>query len=220
MKNYLKLKYAEFQEEREFKKRFPDQAFHVVDRALRRSYWLDNPYRICKHYLEMRGEEDVHQYGETPLRTMYKIAHTAGITDKDHFVELGCGRGRTCFFMSHYFRARVTGIEQIPLFVNKAVRVAIRHSLLEPKFVVGDFLKTDLSDATVIYLYGTCLPDRVVQELCKKIPQHCKTISVSYPLSDYDDRFRILKKIKAQYPWGQTEVFIESCNHTVGLRST
>ena len=73
----------------------------------------------------------------------------------------------------------------------------------------GDFLKADLSDATVLYLYGTCLPEDTITSLCKKIPKGCKTISVSFPLSDYDNRFQLLKTIPAVYPWGETEVYIE-----------
>lgn len=219
MKNYLKYKLKEFKEEAAFKRSFPDKAFQAIDKALKQSYLLQNPYRVSKQFLEKRGDEDIHQYGETPLRTMYKIAYAAGITNQDHFIELGAGRGRTAFFVSHYFRCRVTGIEQIPLFVNKAEKVAISHSLIEPRFRCEDFLKTNLSDATVIYCNGTCLSDHTIFELCKKIPENCKTISVSYPLRDYDNRFHILKKIKARYLWGETEVFIESCDHSVGMRS-
>lgn len=178
-----------------------------IDLVLELLYLFHNPYQVSKNYLLWQGEEDIHQYGETPLETMRQMALAAGLTDKDHLFELGCGRGRTAFFLRKFFGCAVTGIEQIPLFVKKARQINKFFSL-GITFRCEDFCESPLEDATVIYLYGTCLPDELIHKLCKRFSPHQRIISVSYPLSDYDPQFRILKKIEVTYPWGVTEAYI------------
>jgi hypothetical protein len=170
-------------------------------------YLWHNPYRVSKRFLQKRGSEDVHQYGETPLETVIKVCKAANVTKEDHLFELGCGRGLTAFFIRDFFGCKVTGIEQIPLFIKKACQINKLFSL-GIEFRCEDFCESDLSDATVIYLYGTCLPDDIIEKICKKIKPNQRVISISYPLSDYDPEFRILKTIEVDYPWGQTEAFI------------
>ena len=73
-------------------------------------------------------------------------------------------------------------------------------------------LKSDLTKASVIYLYGTCLKDEAISTLLfsfKELKKGTKVVTVSYPLSDYTDAFVLKKKFIASYPWGKTEVFIQ-----------
>lgn len=210
MVNFLRVKIDEWKEEKRFFLAFSSQQFHRVDRALKNAYLLENPYRICRKYLQKEGVENIYQYGETPLRLMFVLAKFAELTSQDHFFELGAGRGRTSFFIHHFFKCKVTAIEKIPVFVKKARQIIERFSL-HIDFIQDDFLYRDLSLATVIYLYGSSLDDAVIKKLCEKIPKGAKVITASYPLSDYSSRFVVLKTMRVCYPWGETEVYLNQC---------
>ncbi len=175
--------------------------------ALDLLYLWHNPYRVSKKHLLKRGEEDIYQYGETPLETAYQIGIEAEVTEKDHLFELGCGRGLVSFFFMKQFGCRVTGIDEVPLFIKKAKQIDTFFSL-GCSFLCEDFFESDLSAATVIYLYGTCLPDEAIHKLCDLFLPHQRIISVSYPLSDYNSDFKVLKKFDLAYPWGETEGYI------------
>lgn len=170
-------------------------------------YLFHNPYRVSRKFLQRRGDSDVHLYGETPLKTIDKLCLEAGITKDDHLFELGAGRGKTSFYVRERFGCNVTAIEQIPLFVNKAKQLNKLLSL-GVTFLCEDYCLADLSKATLIYLYGTCLPDDLIYKLCKQFRAGQKIISISYPLSDYDPQFQVLKKLEVTYPWGNTEAYI------------
>ncbi len=170
-------------------------------------YFFHNPYRVSRKFLEKRGDEDVYQYGETPLKTIHKLCLEAGVANDDHLFELGAGRGKTAFYIRETFGCDVTAIEQIPLFVSKAKKLN-KFLSLGVTFLCEDFCLADLSKATIIYLYGTCLSDELVYNLCKQFKTGQKIISISYPLSEYDAQFKVLKKIEVTYPWGQTDAYI------------
>ena len=92
----------------------------LIGSLLQLFYLFHNPYRVSRKFLQKRGEEDIYQYGETPLKTMSHICQEAGITKDDHLFELGCGRGLAAFFIRECFGCKVTAIEQIPIFVRIA----------------------------------------------------------------------------------------------------
>ena len=162
---------------------------------------------MSRKFLEKRGDEDVYQYGETPLKTIHKLCIEAGLAKDAHFFELGSGRGKSAFYIRETFECEVTAIEQIPLFVKKA-RQLNKILSLGVTFLCEDYCEADLSKATHLYLYGTCLPDELIYKLCKRFKPGQKIISISYPLSDYDTQFKVLKKLEVAYPWGKTEAYI------------
>lgn len=170
-------------------------------------YLWHNPYRVVKKFLQKKGVEDVHQYGETPLETIISIGRALNLKKNDHVFELGSGRGLAAFYLKIFFGCRVTAIEQIPLFVRKAKRI---NNLLklDIEFRCEDFCESDLSNATAIYLFGTCLSDEIIEKICKKIRVKQKVVSISYPLSDYDPDFHLLKMFEVEYPWGKTEAYL------------
>lgn len=207
MVNYFSIKCREWMIETAFRRKFPDPSFLALDKALKNAYSEKSPYQISKEYLTNKGCEDVYQYGETPLATMHQIAVAADLKPTDHLFELGSGRGRTSFFLHHFFGCPVTGVEQIDLFVKKGNEIARQFSK-KVEFRNENFLQTNFALSSIIYLFGTCLEDRVIYELCDKIPEKTKVISVSYPIGDYDPRFKVEKKIDAKFLWGKTEVYI------------
>ncbi len=200
--------------QKEVRKRYyTDHHFAQVDRALLTAYIFKNPYTISKNYLKKRDEKEIHNYGETPLTTYEAIAREVDLQPTDTFLELGSGRGRGAFFLHQFFKCEVIGIERIPQFVKLSRHLAHKYHIGRASFICADMLKADLPNATVIYLYGTSLPDSEIAPLVKKLkayPKGTKIITISYPLTDYDENaFHIEKKLTASFPWGETEAYIQ-----------
>lgn len=187
-------------------------SFAKVDISLMSAYLFKSPYSISKHFLKERGEEDVYAYGETPLTTLDYIVRECGVSDKDTVFELGCGRGRTCFWLNKFIGCKVVGIEVIPEFVECANKIKNRYRIDGVSFRNEDMAATDLNGATCIYLYGTCLEDQFIKKLIQKLsllPAGTKIITISYPLTDYGAQFEVMKCFPAQFTWGRGDVYLQ-----------
>lgn len=194
-------------------KYYPNLSFAKVDFDLLRGYFLENPYKISKEFLIEKGEKEVYAYGETPLSAFEKIVKACELKREDTVFELGCGRGRTCFWLKYFVGCSVVGVEYIPYFVEQANRVKKDYGIKNIDFRCEDMLLTDLSEATIIYLYGTCLDEIFIKKLIKKfekLKSGTKIITVSYPLTDYttSSKFKVQKSEKITFPWGKTTFFL------------
>lgn len=187
--------------------------FRKADLLLLRQYLFRNPYKISKEFLVKKGEKEVYAYGETPLTTLDLIVRACHITPADTVFELGCGRGRGCFWLSCYLGCRTVGVEYIPEFVLKAKKVQQTLKIANLEFRLGDILEADYSGATVLYLYGTCYDDPFLKQLIKrfkKLPKGIKIISISYPLTDYAPHlFEVTKVFEAPFTWGVGHVYLQ-----------
>lgn len=200
------------QEERQVRFCFyRNKMFRSRDCSLKRIYRFKNAYRINKRFLRSKGVHDVDTYGETPLTTLYFIAQQCEITSQDHVIDLGCGRGRGTFFLNDYIGCQTTGIEWNPEFIDMAKKVVAADPCRAPEFICADMLSADLSQATVIYLFGTCLPDPVIEKLVAsfaRLPPSTKIITVSFPLSDYSKEFKEIKEFTGSFPWGNGSIYL------------
>lgn len=195
-------------------KYYPNWSFAKVDLSIILMYFFHNPFSISKRFLQKRGDADVYAYGETPLTTLDLITKECPITSSDTVYELGSGRGRTCFWLQAFCRCRVFGIEMIPDFVERASRIQRKLPNSQVVFRCEDMLESDLSDATVIYLYGTCYEEDFIRRLTaklKKLKSGTRIISISYPLSDFaeDHSFELMKRFSAQFTWGEGDVYLQ-----------
>ncbi len=171
---------------------YHDAAFKALDQELLAG---PNPYKSAK----------VFPYGETPLRVLYEIAKTVDLKPTDHFVDLGCGRGRAVFFLSHFFGCRATGIDLTPSFIQKACRLSKEN--LKLTFLCDDFLAYDFKDATCVYLYGTTYSEECLgslREKLKRLPKGSRVISVSQELLKFN------LQLPAHFTWGKGEVFFQT----------
>lgn len=190
---------------------YKNPEFRKADLALLGAYFGANPYKLSRKFLQSKGEKIIYAYGETPLTTLEKITNICGLTKDDTIFELGCGRGRTCFWLAHILRAKVIGIDFVPTFIEKANAVNQAQNL---QFLCEDFLKSDLSKATVVYLHGSCMPDEDIEKLNRKLirlRKGLKVITVSFSMSDYDsaDHWEEQKVFVADFSWGSTEVYFQ-----------
>lgn len=182
------------------------------DLSLIRRYAFRSPYKISRDFLISQGAQDPHTYGETPLTTLQSIADAAHIGPQDHVYELGCGRGRTCIWLSHFRRCRVTALEYIPTFIELSSQIETPNI----DWRIEDFTQTDYSDATVIYLSGTCLDEPTIRQLAQRIEETAspgtRIVTVSYPLSDYakSKSFKLVAHLNCPFVWGQAGVYIQT----------
>ena len=192
---------------------YPKISFMKIDLTLLLSYLFNSPYKISKKFLIEREENDIYAYGETPLTALDKISKYARLTDRDVVMELGCGRGRTCFWLRSFIGCKVIGVDYIGSFIEKANKIKSDFGLDGIDFVCEDMFNTDLSKATVIYLYGTCMDDDSIEKLTKKIeklPSGTKIITVSYPLTDYTQKqyLELMNVFPVELTWGTADVYI------------
>lgn len=187
-----------------------DLRFLWVDLLLAVAYFLRSPHRISKNFLKNLGAENIYGFGETPLTTFHLIAKECRILSHDVVYELGCGSARTCFWLKIFVNCKVIGVDYLPTFIHKAKWIN-KCSSLNIDFIQEDMLQIDVRKATVIYLYGTCLEDAIIEKLILNFNNLCggtKIITVSYPLTDYSSSFVVTKNFTARFPWGRADIFL------------
>lgn len=194
------------------RKFYPIYSFGKIDLSLLLRYALKNPYRISKQFLKKQGESDIYAYGETSLPAIEEIANFSEIKSGDCVFELGCGRGRACFWLKIFRCCRVVGIEWIPLFVEKAQDVQSAYKLSGIEFRCEDMMASDFTGATVIYLYGTCYSEmfmRALLEKLDKLPKGTRLITVSDSLEEYSSSsWQMQKRCTISFLWGYAEVYL------------
>lgn len=191
-----------------------DISFLKIDTTLLMSYLFCNPFGISKQFLMHKEEKDVYTYGETPLTTLAVIAKSCQLLPQDVVFELGCGRGRTCFWLRHFIGCQVVGVDYVPTFIQKAQQVKEQFHVQGVSFRLEDLFQTDLQGATVIYLYGTCFSDHEIGHLIKRfsqLPEGVKIITVSYALRDIQPKapFPVLKQFAVPFTWGTADVYLQ-----------
>jgi hypothetical protein len=213
MKNFLfflKIKTYNFKEQLKIFSYYKCLKFFILDITFLLIYLFNNPYRTCRKFSE-KFSKKTNYYGETPLSTMEKIIKETNILSLDFFIELGSGRGRSTFWISHFVKCKIVGIEWIFSFVSIANFLTKIYRLKNISFIKENFMNIDLSPYSVVYLYGTCLGDEeilVLIEKFKKMSKKAKIITISFPLKDYDKAFLVKKAFEVSFPWGKTNCYL------------
>ncbi len=161
-----------------------------------------NPYRMCRK----RGDV----YGETPCESLHRIATFCSLSASDCWLELGSGRGKGAFWVSHFIGCRTIGIEKVRLFswIGKAIAALLRVKNLS--FLCDDMANSPFSKASVVYLYSTCMDDAALRSLTEKmkaLPAHAKVITISAPLPA-SQLFRVSGSFPISFLWGDTEAYV------------
>lgn len=172
--------------------------FALIDLFLGFLSLFFNPYRICRKRREV--------YGETPLSTLQQIVDRCNLTSEDTWLELGSGRGKSCFWIAQFVGCRVIGIEKISFFVCLSRLLSFLFSA-KTLFYVKDLSDADLSSATCIYIYSTCLSDEQMSQIARKkstfLPG-AKIVTISAPLPGWQP----CCSFPVSFPWGKTEAYL------------
>ncbi len=161
-----------------------------------------------------QGAEDPYQYGETPLTELERIARAAEVGRNDVVYDLGCGTGRTSFFLNAVFGCKVQGIEIIPHFFERADAIKARAGNEDVSFICTDMLETDFAAATVVYFFGTCSEDDFVKALIERmklsLQPGARVITISYPLNEFGgSSFVLQEEIPTKFNWGTSTAFLQ-----------
>lgn len=178
--------------------------FFILDFFVCFCYLFCNPFRICRKYFQKVGEQEIHMYGETPFAVWKKIAEAVDLKREDHFMDLGCGRGRLCFWSHFLTGCRSTGIDCVPTFIRRARFAARLFRVSGVSFFWKRLCEAPLEEATVVYLY-TYHPEEEQIDF-SRLPEGARVITVSEPL--IREGFVLLKTLDVLYPWGRSEVFV------------
>ena len=176
----------------------------AVDFALCSLYLFCNPFRVCRKFFQKKGESEIHMYGETSFSAWEKIAVAVGLKEDDHFLDLGCGRGRLCFWNSLIFGCRSTGVDWVPKFISRARFITSLLRISNVQFFCKSLSAVSLKEATVVYLY-TYHPEEGLVDF-SELPEGARVITVSEPLRRED--FVLDQELSVEYPWGVTEVYL------------
>lgn len=172
--------------------------------------WKNNPYRVSQQFHKEK-KKNIHQFGTTPLFTLDRLASEVGILSDDRVLELGSGTGHTLLWLSQVIGCHCIGVEWVPQFVEKLNRVIEKRGLQKIKVLEEDYLKTDLSKASVIYLYGTCMEEEEITQFCSRLNTlrfGCKVITVSFSLNEYCPEIEVEKTFPLYFPWGKAEGYL------------
>jgi hypothetical protein len=111
-------------------------------------------------------------YVPTPLRVVDEMLDVARIHAGDVLYDPGCGDGRIVVEAAKRFGIKAVGIEIDAGLVNEA-RENVRRAGVEGLVTIeqGDFLKMDLTPASVVAMYlGQALTSALVPQLTKLAP--------------------------------------------------
>lgn len=194
--NFFKIRWALFLEEVRglwFVRHFPQ--FLLLDLILK---ILGNPYRICSSYLKKQGFDDVHVYGETPIRSFAKLSE---IVRGRAFVDLGCGRGRLVFYAALVLGCQAKGIEHVPGLMRRAKLFSVKRA----SFSCMRIEDVSLAEADVVYLAGTCMEKEVYEETLQTMRPGAILLSVSEPVLK---GFELQKKMELPFHFGSSTVYV------------
>jgi SAM-dependent methyltransferase len=150
-------------------------------------------------------------YGETPCITMSKILQEISPAAGDHFIDLGCGRGLTVFFVRLYYQIPATGVEVIPTFVRRGQQIARRLNLTKIDFVRENlaWLTLDqIGQGTIFFLAGTTFEEELLIKIAARLellPPGVRLITVSEAFPS--DQFRVVACKSYHFTWGKSEVY-------------
>ena len=98
--------------------------------------------------------EDLAPFVATPLPVAEKMLELAGVGEGDVVYDLGCGDGRIVILAAKKFGARGVGIDFNPKRILES-QAGAREAGVEDRveFRLGDVLKAEFSDATVVTTY-------------------------------------------------------------------
>ncbi|MFA6915936.1 MAG: class I SAM-dependent methyltransferase [Parachlamydiales bacterium] len=194
---------------------YSNNVFRKADLAIVKAYFFKSAFRIHKQFMKDQNATDIYQYGETYLTAFEMLLNTAGVTPQDVYVELGCGRGRTCFWAYAFKKCRTIGLDIVPPFIEIANRIVQKQNLKNIEFVCQDFLVEKWPEGTVYYIDATLSENHEIAQLIRlfdQLPENTKVIAINMTLTgDYPSERSQWKKLASfdtDFPWGISEANI------------
>ena len=202
--------------------RYSRPKFALVRLFLFLFYAFRNAYGESSRFAKNQGFIHRHTYGETFLFGLEKTCRECDISTNDYFVDLGCGRGLSAFWVRIFIGCRVLGIDRVEAFIKKAKVTTKWTGIDSLEFLYADFLKTALSpDVTFVYLYNPFLSNTQIaclEETFSRLKSGSKILNVGFPLDGWiggDTRKYVLKKsFEMSFDWGRCTAYLHQVSDT------
>ncbi len=184
----------------------------IADIWLQWRYFFTPVSHLCRWALRQHDDDQVQRiYGETSIPHFARLCKHLALTEQDRFYELGCGRGRLAFWLAcHTPCQQVIGIDINPIFITRATAISQRLRIAHLHWQADNFMDIYLSNATVIYLYGTAFNEQAIDYITEHLSlcqPGTRIISVSYALDH--PAFVLVKQLTLAFVWGDADVFIQ-----------
>jgi len=124
------------------------------------------------------------------------------INQGDLVVDLGCGDGRVLEYLAKKYQTKGLGVEINPFLYLIALVKSKLKKIKNVKYVRGDFLKTNLSAANIVYFYA--IP-KYLPGIIKKVDSECKkgtiVISQRFAVKDWENKmfFKEIRKSNSTF---------------------
>ena len=190
-----------------FTELYRDVDGHSISRVGRTS----EPYNDDKSFV----------YGEVKFESFVQILGKLEFAPGGVFYDLGSGTGKAVFVAHLMFPfAKAKGVELVPTLHESAAATLKRYeSEVRPhildevgdkqiEFIQGDALKTDFSDADVVFMNSTCFSDELMNGIDKQISilkPGAYVISLTKSLSD--PSLKLLKSELNDFSWGKATAY-------------
>ena len=157
-------------------------------------------------------------YGEVNFRSISYILlylkHVYGIKE-GYFFDLGSGTGRAIIGAAlTYPFTKYIGIELLNTLYNASIEIkklfdkeSTENKKPDIEFINGDFLKQDLSKASVIFINSTTFSDKLLEDLAIKFNDECESgclvVNTTMELSKLDkNKWEFLPYFRRYMSWG------------------
>ena len=153
-------------------------------------------------------------YVASPWHVLPRALHYLGVSDRDTFVEFGCGKGRVVHQAARRPFRRVIGVEISPALAEIArANLAARshqHRCRDVEIVVSDATQFQVpDDLTIAYLYNPFsyeTLDTVLGGIVRSIDRNPRRVQLIYVAAPQDGspvlatgRFRLLKEQRSRF---------------------
>lgn len=130
------------------------------------------------------------------------------LTKRDVFYDLGSGVGNVCdrVFKTTPVR-KCVGIEYDRVRYNESLQLSKQNTTRQMKFIHGNFMYQDWSDATVLFMDSIMFTFETLQKIEHKARTTCPNLRyvISMKKLPSNSSFKYLKTEKVNVSWGSSE---------------
>lgn len=134
--------------------------------------------------------EDLAPFVPTPMDVVERMLVLAIVDRNDVVYDLGCGDGRIVITAARKYGARGVGIDINPQRIREAIAGAQQAGVENlVKFRLGDVMKEDFSEATVVALYLLTESNKLLRPLLEKqLKPGIMVVSHNYSIPGWEDK--------------------------------
>ena len=175
---------------------------------------------ILSQQARQKNDAPEYVYGEIEFIPFIALLSLISPNDKTIFYDLGCGTGKAVLACAMVFPVHQSvGVELFPELYLSACKQAEQlaqianysEQIKKIKFISGDFLETNLNDATLIFINSSALFGPTWEKLCERLnhlPHLDTVITTSKAL--HSDKFSIIQRVPVAMSWGVVYAYIHA----------